>query len=103
MASMYAEMLIFPRTAIIRNCGGRTPLFYAVLLKNSRMADMLLRNGANFFETDNSGSSISDAARATGAPDWPGALCRMYAEICAHEGRDGTVDWVSSLLDKLDR
>ena len=99
-------MLIFPRTAIIiRNCGGRTPLFYAVLLKNSRTADMLLRNGANFFATDNNGSSISDAARATGAPAWPGALCRMYAEICAAGGggRDGTVDWASDLLDKLDR
>ena len=97
-------MLIFPRTVIIRNCGGRTPLFYAVLLKNSRTADMLLRNGANFFATDNNGSSISDAARATGAPAWPGALCRMYAEICAGErGRDGTLDWASDLLDKLDR
>ena len=60
----------------------RTPLFYAVLQKNSRMADMLLKNGADFFAKDNSGNSINDAARATGSASWPDKLCRMYAEIC---------------------
>ena len=57
--------------------------FYAVLLKNSRMADMLLRNGANFFAKDNSGNSINAAAHATGSASWPDTLTRMYAEICA--------------------
>ena len=45
---------------------------------------MLLRNGANFFALDNSGNSITAAARAaTGDDAWPDTLVRMYAEICA--------------------
>ena len=62
---------------------------------------MLLRNGADFFAVDNSGNTITAAARptgadawldtlmqmyaahATGADAWPDTLMQMYAEICA--------------------
>jgi len=75
-----------------RNCAGRTPLFYAVLLKNSRMCKQLLKNGADFLAFDYSSNTIADAADASGSEPWVQELLNMHSDICLSEMRRSRSD-----------